>query len=232
LTQLVGLRHASKIIFNFRNGLQSPININKPYLPEEFALKINLKPPKGKMMLMNDGYKLIFTADSFGEITHGSHQFDAKQIEIHHPSEHSFGDDEVRSPIEAQIIFQDMFGNTAAVAILFKINKKESPFLRALGFGVENPLFALKLRNNEFVEFNKKDTSQLDLGPLVNNGPHYITYEGSLTSPPCTQNVKWFVLLKKLNMTQEQLDYFPILFGKESNIRGIQDRSNRPLSIT
>ena len=73
------------------------------------------------MTFINDGYKLVFSAQSFGSVTHGAHQYEAKQIEIHHPSEHTFGDDEVRSPLELQIICQDIFGNTAAISVLFKI---------------------------------------------------------------------------------------------------------------
>ncbi len=215
-----------------RTGLQSPININKSYKPEEVKLLINLKPPTGKITYMNDGIKLIFRADSFGSITHGVHQYDAKFIEIHHPSEHTFGDDEVRSPLEFQVICQDIFGNTAAVSILFKLDTKENEFLSILGFGVDNPLFALNLRNNETITFDEKLFSKkLDLGKYVNSTVHYVTYMGSLTSPPCTQHVQWFVLLQKMSVTQTQLEYFPVLFGREDNVRGLQPLNNRPLKI-
>lgn len=153
-------------------------------------------------------------------------------MEIHHPSEHTFGDDEVRSPLEVQVIAQDIFGNTAALAILFKIEKEDSEFLRAIGFGVDNPLFALKLRNNEAISIDYKLVGeQLNLGPFVNNVEHYVTYIGSLTSPPCTQNVEWFVLLEKLGVSEMQLEYFPVLYGRDSNVRGLQSMDNRPLRI-
>jgi carbonic anhydrase len=211
---------------------QSPININKPYVPEEIDFKLQFKQPTGNLSITNDGFKLIFRADDFGIITHGVHDYKAKQIEIHHPSEHTFGDDEIRSPLEFQIICQDMFGNTAAVSVLFKLDEKDNPLLSALGFGVDNPLFALKLRNNEEMQLKEEKVGKdLDLGPLLNHFNHYVTYVGSLTSPPCTQGVRWFVLLQKLNVSQNQLEYFPVLFGRDSNVRGLQNLNERPLKI-
>lgn len=125
-----------------------------------------------------------------------------------------------------------MFGNTIAVAVHFKLSNDNSAFLSALGFGDDNPLFALKLRNNESVQLNEKIVSKaLDLGTYINNTIHYVTYLGSLTSPPCLQKVQWFVLLQKLDVTQSQLDYFPVLFGRDSNIRGLQPLNNRPIKI-
>jgi carbonic anhydrase len=67
---------------------QSPININLPYEAENTALKLNLLPVN-KFQIKNDGYKLYLTADTFGTISHGDHLYVAKEIHIHHPSEHT-----------------------------------------------------------------------------------------------------------------------------------------------
>jgi carbonic anhydrase len=67
---------------------QSPININLPYEAENTSLEINLQPVN-KFQINNDGYKLYLTAESFGTITHGDHIYVAKEIHIHHPSEHT-----------------------------------------------------------------------------------------------------------------------------------------------
>lgn len=124
-----------------------------------------------------------------------------------------------------------MFGNTAAVAVLFKMADGDNDFLSALGFGEDNPLFALKLRNNEDVLLDEFVSKRLDLGPLINNTEHYVTYTGSITTPPCRQGVKWFVLLQKLDISQNQIDYFPVLFGRDTNVRGLQEINNRKLKI-
>lgn len=232
---LLGLQTASKnyhfIIIIIRTGKQSPINLDKPYSPEEIGLTLNLQEPKGNITLHNDGYKLIIEGD-FGSISHGAHTFNAYEIHIHHPSEHTFNEDEIRSPMEIQIICKDKFGNRAGIAVLFEISEKDNEFLRAIGFGVDDPIFAIKLRNSETVTFKTSNVAhQLDLGKILKNSEHYITYVGSLTSPPCLENVRWFVLLQKLGVSQTQLEYFPVLFGQESNVRGLQPLNDRVLEI-
>jgi carbonic anhydrase len=124
-----------------------------------------------------------------------------------------------------QIIHQDIFGNLAGVAVLFNMSVNENMFLKQLGFGVDNPLYAMRLRNSETVEL--KPSEHLNLGKYLNQISHYVHYVGSITSPPCNDNVQWFVLLEKLGVTQKQLDYFPVLFGMESNVRGLQVNKDR-----
>jgi carbonic anhydrase len=48
-----------------------------------------------------------------------------------------------------------------------------------------------------------------------------------MTTPPCNSNVEWFVLLDKLDVSQQQLNYFPVLFGLNSNVRGLQPIGDR-----
>ena len=71
-----------------RSDNQSPININVPYQPEENALKMNFIEVD-KFKILNDGYKLYLTAESFGTISHGDHIYVAREIHIHRFSEHT-----------------------------------------------------------------------------------------------------------------------------------------------
>jgi carbonic anhydrase len=75
-------------LINTRSLNQSPININLPYEAENTKLKLNLTPVK-KFQIKNDGYKISLLAESFGSILHGDHAYVAKEIHIHHPSEHT-----------------------------------------------------------------------------------------------------------------------------------------------
>ncbi len=67
---------------------QSPININRPYKPLATGLKIRYKMPKGNLFFVNDGFKLILKG-SFGKIFYGIHEYEAKEIHFHSPSEHT-----------------------------------------------------------------------------------------------------------------------------------------------
>lgn len=68
--------------------MQSPINLDYPYNPEILLLKINYKEPEGKIEFLNDGYKLILRAN-IGSIQYGLHNYEAKEIHFHFPSEHT-----------------------------------------------------------------------------------------------------------------------------------------------
>jgi carbonic anhydrase len=48
-------------------------------------------------------------------------------------------------------------------------------------------------------------------GLLPRNAAYY-TYEGSLTAPPCTEGVTWFVLKAPVDVSQKQIDAFARLF--------------------
>ena len=71
----------------------------------------------------------------------------------------------MRSPLEMQIIHQDLFGNLAAVSVLFNLSLDDNRFLKELGFGVDDPTFALKLRSNEALEL--KSNINFDFGPVI-----------------------------------------------------------------
>jgi len=53
----------------------------------------------------------------------------------------------------------------------------------------------------------------------------YWTYMGSLTTPPCTEGVRWFVLEEELGLSRSQLRAFAALF--KLNSRPVQDTRGR-----
>ena len=78
------------------------------------------------------------------------------------------------------------------------------------------------------------------------NSHEYIKYEGSLTSPPCTEGIRWFLLNDRgqvklidillniefnLKISQEQINAFKEIFGKDTNVRGLQHLNDRVFSV-
>jgi carbonic anhydrase len=53
----------------------------------------------------------------------------------------------------------------------------------------------------------------------------YWTYMGSLSTPPCTEGVRWFVFEQELSVSRAQLRAFVALF--RMNTRGLQDAHGR-----
>lgn len=143
-----------------------------------------------------------------------------KQMHFHTPSEHLI--DGVTFPMELHIV--SATENSASphylvIAILFKMGE-ESKFI------------------NEFLnsipehEHSKTDTKvgSIRFSDLVSLSPsgelgHHYHYKGSLTTPPFTESVDWFVLKQIFEASPEQIKVINKLEG--DNARHIRDKNNR-----
>jgi carbonic anhydrase len=137
----------------------------------------------------NWGYGPAFTLAHNGDWTsHPGFTYDNKTVylkgwHIHAPADHSVGGD--RSKAELHLVHVDASGHEAAVmAIRLDPGNFDSPFFTQLP---------------EMIDFNNMDiiepiaidhTSALQ---AVQFFSEFWTYQGSLTSPPCTEGIRWFV---------------------------------------
>ena len=79
---------------------------------------------------------------------------------------------------------------------------------------------------------------QLSVRGLLPDTTHYITYDGSLTQPPCHETVTWLVLNKPIYATKQQIHEWRKLHQgtaktpkatMANNFRPIQALHNRPM---
>jgi carbonic anhydrase len=138
--------------------------------------------------------------------------------------------------MEIQVICMDNYNNIAAISLLFNVGDNEFEFLNSIGFSEENNfLYSKKLRNNEKIEINVSEDvkNNMNLGYIFNenNNFKFLTYIGTTTTPPCKSNVRWFVLMNTLTISQKQFDMFPVLYGRFTNIRGLQAINERKIEI-
>ena len=73
----------------------------------------------------------------------------------------------------------------------------------------------------------KLDDVQVDATGLLPQDRGYDTYTGSLTTPPCTEDVTWFVLKRPQRVSQGQADAFGRIYP--SDARPIQQLHGREL---
>jgi carbonic anhydrase len=72
---------------------------------------------------------------------------------------------------------------------------------------------------------SEKVAEMVNPGGLLPADRGYWTYLGSLTTPPCTEGVRWFVLEQELSISRDQLRAFAALFTV--NTRPLQDPHGR-----
>lgn len=116
-------------------------------------------------------------------------------------------------PMVVHLVHKDAAGNTAVVAVLLEP-------------GTENPVVQA-IWNNLPLEQGMviSPAAPLDLSQLLPEKRDYWTYMGSLTTPPCTEDVLWMVLKQPVQVSPEQLNIFGRLYP--NNARPIQASNNR-----
>jgi len=193
--------------------VQSPIDVDTKSLEKEAKMepfgKVTPNGPGG-CELINTGHNLQVNGD-FG----GFGDFKAVQFHFHCPAEHKI--DGVHYSSEMHIVQAREDGMLAVFGIMFKVGA-ENAFLKSIGWN-EPPAKGQTVKIagavNPYEAF--KD---------VLSGEYY-HYQGSLTTPPLSEVVTWFVFATPVEMSQAQLDAFKKLYPDPANNRPCQPYNGR-----
>ena len=161
------------------NGLnQSPINITNV-----IAAKLEPLTFEGTAKattFLNNGHSVEVTFTSANSLTIENQKYYLKQIHFHTPSENQV--DGITYPMEAHLVHANSAGNLAVVAVMFEISE-------------DNVVLNKLLRNLPEKEGDKNRLKSEVLGyDILPSNKDYYRFNGSLTTPPCSEGVKWFVL--------------------------------------
>ena len=169
---------------------QSPINISHPKLADLPELKFDYKAVP--LSIIDNGHTIMINYAPGSILTIGNKTYALQQFHFHHPSEEHIngkGFDMV-----GHLVHTDTDGHVAVVAILFKV-------------GAPNPLLETLWKN---IPSEKNKTVEIpgvsvNVGELVPSQHGYYTYSGSLTTPPCTEGVTWYILKSASSLSEGQL---------------------------
>lgn len=193
-------------------NMQSPINISKRNVINkaiEFSLNdLNLS----EVVLENNGYTLQFTPKSESTINFNDDIYSLQQFHFHTPSEHKVD------------------GNMYSMEIHFVYKNKNDEILVMAAFvkrGSSNA--TLETIIQDIPKVNKSiNIKDIDITELLPQDRSYFQYIGSLTTPPCTQNVQWIVLKKPINAQKNQIDKIHNVIN--DNARPTQELNYRKIS--
>jgi carbonic anhydrase len=71
----------------------------------------------------------------------------------------------------------------------------------------------------------EKVADEVNPAGLLPQDRGYMTYVGSLSTPPCTEGVRWFVMENEMSVSRSQLRSFELIF--KMNSRPLQDPHGR-----
>jgi carbonic anhydrase len=180
---------------------QSPIDIRKTEKADLPAIQFDYRP--SPLRIIDNGHTIMVTYGAGSSIRVGDAQYQLKQFHFHRPSEAT-----VRGKtydMELHLVHADDGGHLAVVAVLLE-HGKESPLVRELWKDI--PEEKDKEALLEGVRINAADLLPSDRG--------YYTFEGSLTTPPCSENVTWFVLKQPVPISAEEVAQFSKLYRHDA----------------
>lgn len=175
----------------------------------------------------------------------GNRTLDLLQYHFHAPSEHSFGGQ--RAAMEAHLVHRDSLGNLAVIGVMLAADPRafRNPCLQAgLEFGPDVKSKRVAAPVSCFFRPDPKQrlcpSLEIHPGMLLpepnQEGKHkYMNYSGSLTTPPCSEGVDWFLLANPLKIPGEQVVEFMTYVGEKRtlslNSRPVQALNDRVISI-
>lgn len=197
-------------------GMQSPVNIANTVVDASLA-PIDLHVSSTPISLKNNGHGLQLDYQDGSSLKLEGVSYLLRQAHFHTLSEHTVNGQ--RPVMEMHAVFEDpSSGKLAVVARHYDVG--------AANAFLANFSSALPQKNGD------KYTSQtlIDVSTELTGLNRYYTYQGSLTTPPCSNIVSWLVLKEKSTLSQEQYDAFRTVMG--NNFRPLQKIAGRVIRET
>jgi len=144
------------------------------------------------MDLVDNGHTVQITNDVPLSIQLGDTVYELAQFHFHSPSEHTI--DGEHAQLEVHFVHISAAGELAVVGILVEEGEHDALWDAVLA------AFPDEAGGERHVE--NLDLDMSDLRPLPQ---HYYRYEGSLTTPPCSEGVQWIVMAETRQISVEQM---------------------------
>ena len=180
---------------------QSPIDIRhtkKADLPP-----IQFDYQSSPLTVVDNGHTVMVSYAPGSFITVGDHRYQLTQFHFHHPSEEHI--DGKGFDMVIHLVHADASGQLAVVAVLLKPGKVNAALQTVWD---HLPKEKDKVATVEGVSINAADLLPVDHG--------YYTFVGSLTTPPCTEPVTWFVLKTPEEISSGEVETFAKLYPHDT----------------
>lgn len=173
-------------------GENSRFNMKKVARADVDPLQFDYKD--SRLKIINNGHTIEVDYTKGSSLRIGDELYELRQFHFHSPSEHTI--DGRAYPMVAHLVHKSENGKIAVVGVFMKMGKKND-FLQALW---ENLPVDKREKTIDSVSLNAVD--------LLPSDHSYYHYVGSLTTPPCSEGVNWFVLENPIEVSPEQIAKF------------------------
>jgi carbonic anhydrase len=189
---------------------QAPLNIKGPFEKVRFSVAPDYK--QGQLKIVNNGHTIQVNVPAGSKIRIDGKPYDLLQFHFHRPSEEHI--DGKPSAMVVHFVHKNAEGELAVLGVMLR-EGNDNPGIKTLW------THAPKAEGPEVVP----DGVMFNPANLLPREMDFFHYDGSLTTPPCTEKVKFFILKTQVNIGKDQVTDFPF----KMNARPVQPTNGRPI---
>lgn len=189
---------------------QSPIDLSAVVVGQLPPLSLHYQPASASVIDNGHTVQVNYAPGSY--LTLDGQQFELKQFHFHTPSENHIQGQSF--PLEGHFVHADKNGNLAVIVVMFKEGEANQTLA---DIWTQMPTVAGKA-----VSLNQK----VDARQMLPAKQDYYRFSGSLTTPPCTEGVRWIVLKQPQTVSVDQIQALYRVLG-HSNNRPVQPVNGR-----
>lgn len=190
---------------------QSPVNIAETVSGDaELVINYDAVP----LQVLNIGHSIQINTKPGNSIVFNGQTYELVQVHSHTPSEHTINGQP--AAMEWHFVHKDNAGHLVVLGVLMNV-------------GAANPGMAVfwdRLPQEEGTVASSQ--SYLSLESMLPADRSFYMYDGSLTTPPCSQEVEWIVMKTPLTASQQQIDVHRAMFGETA--RPVQNLYGRTVT--
>jgi len=185
---------------------QSPIDLVTSAAAPEDLPALECAYAAAALSIVNNGHTIQVDLPAGQTLRVGSEEYGLAQFHFHGPSEHTV--DGAHSPMELHLVHANDSGDLAVLGILIQE-------------GAEHAALASAWSHLPQAAYDEREPAgvEIDVSALLPETLDYFQYEGSLTTPPCSEGVSWHVLRTPIELSPAQIEAF----------RAIVPVNNRPV---
>ena len=202
---------------------QSPINLTG-FIEADLS-PIEIDYMKGGYEIVNNGHTIQVNVKEGSSIKLDGHMFNLLQVHFHAPSENNINGKSY--PLEAHLVHSDTQGNLAVIAVMFeqgipdkglevktdKYGSRQVVAAASPNKWLRNIWSAMPLHAGE----TQNLSDMVNVADILPKHQDYYRFNGSLTTPPCSEGVRWIVMKDSIIVQKQQIDAFKDILHEPNN---------------
>jgi carbonic anhydrase len=208
---------------------QSPINFDTDDVRVRRGAPLSVRYDESELVVENTGHVVNVPVPAGGDdvLEIGGDRYTLREYHFHAPSEHTVNGR--YADVEAHLVHTNAEGEAAVIGIFYRIGRNPNRLLETI---LRNAPKTSGEESEPLGDVNPADLFK-GVGCLRVEHGHvrvesFFAYPGSLTTPGCTENVRWSVLSDAGQVSRAAVARFHDVISRFANYGGYPN-NNRPL---